>query len=156
MPCVLSLCKIRILVADSLRLVWIHPVSLRFTQIHVVSLGFAQSHSDPPSLTEIENALRSARFLSDSFRFMQPRTDLFRFTQFQPGFHSDSVRVTEPPSNSSRSAHSDSSRFTQIHPDSLRHAWTRLINPESKRETLKTKGKGRGGQAVILSLIRHE
>ena len=82
----------------------VYPISFNLTQIRSVSFRSTQPQT--------QDSLRSAWSLSESFRFMQPRTDLIRLMKFRSGSHSDSLRFTQPASISSRS--------TQIRSDLLR------------------------------------
>ena len=115
-----SLTRTHILMKNLLGLAQIHSASPKFTQIHSVSLRFAQSHSDAPNLNQIEGSLRSARSHPDSFRFLEPNTDLLRLMQFHLD-STDSPNFTQSHSESfipyisfrSLQSHSSSHRFTQ-------------------------------------------
>ena len=72
-----------------------------FDLIQICSVAFRYTQH------QTKASLRSAWPLSDSFRLMQPRTDLLKLMQLRSVSHADSFRFTQPPSKSCR--------FTQIH-----------------------------------------
>ena len=121
--------------SDSLSRTQIHLESLSPTKIHSVSPTSTQCHLDLLCLTQI------LKIHTDLLSFMQFHSDSLRFISF-PQSHSDSLNPIHIDSDpfSHTHIHSDSHSFcepqthpcSQIHTDSLRLAWSMLVNPEGK------------------------